>query len=325
MKKYLLLLIALIPVILWGQTQTQPQAPAQPPKSWVFTGITGLNLNQAHFTNWTAGGTNSVAFSAMGKFTANHTKNKFTWNNNLNLMYGMNKNEHETMKKNEDLIELISVLGHDITKKWAFVFYINFRSQFAKGYDPANNTIVISKFMSPGYLTLSPGFRYKPNDWSYILISPITAKMTFVLDQNLADEGSFGVKPAERDSNGMIIKHGEKVLFYLGPFVEAYMKKEIAKGLTFESRLNIMYTFLNRRHLKAYDADVSWENFLNYSIAKYFSVSLFVQFLYLPGQPAIKFENVNGVSVPNAVYSKDLQIKETLGIGITYKFPEEKK
>jgi hypothetical protein len=307
----------LIPALIHGQEQ--------PPKSWLWTGITGINLNQASFSNWTAGGVNSVAFSAMGKFSANHKKDKFTWNNNLNLLYGMVKNQGETLKKSDDIIELISVLGTDISKKWAFTGYVSFRSQFADGYDKDNDSIIISKFMSPGYLTLSPGFRYKPNDWFYIMLSPATAKFTFVMDQTLADQGSFGVKPAEKDTNGVIIKNGENVLIYFGPFLEAYIKKEVAKGLTYESRLNILYTLLNRDNLRSWDADLSWENFLNYSLAKYLSISVFLQFVYLPGQPAIKFENFDGHMVPTAVPNRHIQIKETLGIGITYTFPAPKK
>lgn len=319
MKKKLLFLIVMIPVLVWSQEQ--------PSKYWVLNSITGLNLNQASFNNWTAGGVNSVAFSGLAKSSANYKMDKLTWNSNLNLMYGMVKNQGETLKKGEDIIELISVLGTDITKTWAFTGYISFRSQFAEGYDKDNDTIRISKFMAPGYLTLSPGFRYKPNDWFYIILSPVTAKFTFVMDQTLADQGSFGVTPAEYDSidGGRVkVKDGENVLIYLGPFIEAYIKKEVSKGLTYESRLNIMYTFLNRDNLQPFDADMSWENFLNYSIAKYFSLSVFLHFVYLPGQPTIKFDNVDGVAVPKAVPNRHIQVKETLGIGIIYTFPAPK-
>src|SRR5665647_32698 len=112
MKKKLLFLIVMIPVLVWSQEQ--------PSKYWVLNSITGLNLNQASFNNWTAGGVNSVAFSGLAKSSANYKMDKLTWNSNLNLMYGMVKNQGETLKKGEDIIELISVLGTDITKTWAF-------------------------------------------------------------------------------------------------------------------------------------------------------------------------------------------------------------
>jgi len=313
MKRSLLTLMIMVPILMWGQDPT--------PKSWEFSGITGINLNQASFSNWTAGGVNSVAFSALGKYSANHKKEKFSWNNNLNLMYGMIKNENESLKKNEDLIELISVAGYDFAPKWSATGYVSFRTQFANGFDKDYDTVKISEFLAPGYLTISPSVRFAPSENFYLLLSPVTAKFTFVMDQDLADLGSFGVTPAEYDTSGMKTKDGEQVLLYLGPFFEAYFKKEVAKNLVYESRLNMLYTFLNRDNLEAYDMDASWENFINYSIAKYFSVSLFLHFVYLPGQPIIKFETHNGVTVPEAAPNRHIQIKETLGIGITYTFP----
>lgn len=321
MKKNLLLLLFIIPGMLMAQDSI-------PPKNWKWTGLTGINLNQAAFSNWTAGGINSVAFSALGKFTGDYTKNKVTWNNNLNLMYGLVKNENESLKKNQDLIELISVLGWNISKKWALTAYMSFRTQFAPGYDVNYDTIMVSDFMAPGYLTLSPSVRFTPNDWSYILMSPVTAKFTFVLDQTLANQGSFGVTPAVYDSvNGqwVMVEQGANILVYCGPFLEAYMKKDIAKNLNFESRLNVMYTFLNRQNLNPWDMDVSWENFINYKIAKYFTASVLLHFVYYPGQPIIKFETQpDGIVVPKAEPNKHIQIKETLGIGITYSFPNTK-
>jgi hypothetical protein len=106
--------------------------------------------------------------------------------------------------------------------------------------------------------------------------------------------------------------------------MEAYLKKEVAKNLTYESRLNLLYTFLNRDNLEPYDVDMSWENFLNYKIAKYFSVSLFLHFVYYPGQPVIKFDNYQGAVRIEAIPNRHIQIKETLGIGITYSFPNSK-
>ena len=322
MKKSLLVLIMMIPVMVWSQDQ------ATETKPWAVTGITSLTLNQASFSYWTAGGINSVAFSALGKYSANYKKNKFTWNNNLNLMYGMIKNQNESMKKSEDLIELISVAGADLSSKWAVTGYLSFKTQFAYGFDKDNDTIKISEFMAPGYLTLSPSVRFKPNDHFYILLSPATAKFTFVADQLLADKGSFGVTPAEYDTvegSYVKVKDGENVLVYLGPFMEIYFKKELVKNFTYETRFNALYTLLNRDNLEAYDADLSWENYLNYQIAKYFSVNLLLHFVYLPGQPAIKFDNYEGAVRVKAIPNRHIQIKETIGIGISYTFPTEKK
>jgi hypothetical protein len=185
--------------------------------------------------------------------------------------------------------------------------------------------------MAPGYLTVSPSVRFKPNDNFYILLSPVTAKFTFVMDQQLADKGSFGVEAAKYDSIGgdyVKVEDGKQMLLYLGPFLEAYFKKDVAKNLTYETRFNVLYTLLNRDvagvELEPYDADVSWENYLNYKIAKYFSINMLLHFVYLPGQPAIKFDNYEGAVRVKAIPNRHIQIRETIGIGISYTFPNEK-
>lgn len=298
MKNNLIILFLIIPFLGWSQEDPEP-------KSWEYTGITGLNLNQASFSNWTAGGVNSVAFSALGKFTANHKKDKFSWNNNLNLLYGMVKNEGEDLRKNEDILELITVPGYDLSKHWSLTGYVSFKTQFSNTYDVGDDPPLISTFLAPAYLTISPSLRYAPVEWFYLLLSPATAKFTFVMDQELADKGSFGVIPAEYDENEVKVKDGENTLIYLGPFAEAYFKKELAKGFTFESRLNVLYTLINRDNLESTDVDFNWENFLNYQFARYFSISGFVHFAYLPAQ------------------SRQLQVKQTFGIGLSYSFPAE--
>ena len=308
MKKLIVALIILLPAMAWSQVDT----------TWRFEGNTGLKFDQASFSNWTAGGINSYAFSAFAKLYANHKKDKFSWNNNLNLMFGMNQNKGESMKKNEDVIDLTTILGYDISKYWAFTGNINFKTQFANGYDTDNDSIKISAFMAPAYLTVSPSFRYQPVEWFSLYLSPATAKLTMVLDTTLANLGAFGVKAAEYDTLGNKISNSEKTLFYLGPYVEAYLKKDIAKNLNLESKLKILYTFINRNDLKGYDADISWENYLNYQFAKFFSLSFFLNLAYYPSQPILKYDESAMMLVPEP--NRKVQVKETLGIGITYNF-----
>ena len=53
--------------------------------SWKINGFASLNLNQVSFTNWAAGGDNSVAFSALGKLIANYRKGKHAWENRADM------------------------------------------------------------------------------------------------------------------------------------------------------------------------------------------------------------------------------------------------
>ena len=68
--------------------------------------------------------------------------------------------------------------------------------------------------MAPGYSFVGAGTSYITKDQKLnIYISPITQKTTFVLDEDLANKGSFGVQKAVLDANGNIIEEGEKVFW----------------------------------------------------------------------------------------------------------------
>ena len=50
--------------------------------------------------------------------------------------------------------------------------------------------------MAPGYLLFAAGYDFKKGDWLSLFFAPVTGKMTFVLDETLANAGAFGVEPA---------------------------------------------------------------------------------------------------------------------------------
>ena len=70
----------------------------------------GLNVNQASFsTNWKAGGVNSIGFTALLNYKANYKKNKTTWDNEIDLLYGMVNNQGQGYRKTLDRILLLIV------------------------------------------------------------------------------------------------------------------------------------------------------------------------------------------------------------------------
>ena len=147
----------------------------------------GLNINQASFSsNWTGGGVNSMAFSTYLIGRANYAKGDWSWDNTLDFMYGIVKNEGEDGRKSNDRIYLDSKVGHKISDKWNVYFAVNFLSQFAPGYDfDTEPKTLISKWANPAYLTTGIGFEYKPNNEFSLRLSPFAPRFTFVTDTNL--------------------------------------------------------------------------------------------------------------------------------------------
>lgn len=123
-------------------------------------------LNQASFSgNWTGGGVNSVAFSAGLIGRANYAKGNWSWDNTLDLLYGVVKNQGQDERKSNDRIFLDSKVGLKASEKWNYFFSGNFLSQFAPGYTFTDtDRTLISKFANPAFLTFALGMEYKPNE-----------------------------------------------------------------------------------------------------------------------------------------------------------------
>ncbi|GAB2486435.1 DUF3078 domain-containing protein [Algoriphagus taiwanensis] len=168
---------------------------------WLKEIAGGLNLNQASFSgNWKGGGVNSIAFNVYLLGRANYAKDKWTWDNTLDLLYGVVKNDGEDGRKANDRIYIDSKVGYKIAPKWNIYFGLNFLSQFAPGYDfNTEPRTLISKWANPAYLTTGIGAEYKPNDEFVLRLSPFAPRFTFVTDTNLylAVPENYGVEIGE--------------------------------------------------------------------------------------------------------------------------------
>ena len=157
-----------------------------------------INFNQAAFTNnWTGGGTSNVALNTNFDFKAEYNKSPLDYTTEVNLIYGTSKVKGEGFRKTNDRVFYDNKVATQLSKTWLFFGSLTFESQFADGYtyqDPLP-PLLISKFMSPGYLTESAGLEYKPNKWFDLRLGAATARQTFVLDttiyKNQAD--NYGV------------------------------------------------------------------------------------------------------------------------------------
>lgn len=259
----------------------------------------GLNINQAAFSgNWKGGGVNSLAFSGYFLARANYTKEKITWDNTLDLMYGVVKNANEDGRKSNDRIYLDSKVGYKIGKKWNAYFATNFLSQFAPGYDfNEEPKALISKWMNPGFLTTGLGFEYKPNSEFSLRLSPFSPRLTFVTDTTIYRqvEGNYGVEI------------GEKVRSeWLAWNVQADWNKKLSENLGLTIRYSM---FANLQTLAFNSIDHRLDFGLVAKISKAVNVSL------------------TSLTIYDIDQDKKIQFSQGLALGIAFKrgnFPEKK-
>jgi len=279
------------------------QDPALPDTLWKFSGITSLNLSQLSLTNWAAGGDNSLSGNVLINLSANYAKDKTSWENKLVLGYGLIKQGEDPTRKSDDQIDFASKMGIKAGDKWYYTALLGFRSQFAPGYDRPGDAdrTKISNFMAPGYLNISLGMDYKPSDAFSLLLSPVTGKFTFVLDDDLSAAGSFGLDPGQKS-------RGE-----LGGYVKMAFKKEVLKNVTLDTNIDLFSNYLDHPQY----IDVNWNLLLNFKVNEYLSASLLTQLIY---DYDIKFgEDTTGDGEFDTFHDR-VQFKELFGLGLTYTF-----
>jgi hypothetical protein len=327
MNKQLLLSILAASSFLGASAQIDPTAakaaleeaaPADTAgKIWTTGGVVQVNLNQVSLTNWAAGGFSSVSGVAMFNGYANRRKGRHSWDNNLALAYGIIDQEGSDVIKTDDRIELNSRYGYDLrdSSAWAVSGLLQFRTQFAEGFDTENPDLVISDLMAPAYLLIGVGATYKPNDDFSVFISPAMSKITFVLDQDLADFGAFGVDAAEFNDLGEKIADGANSRFELGGFVALQYKKELMENITFITRADFFSNYLDNPQ----NIDVSWETMTNFKINDWFAATLSTLLLYDDDVDLIR-DLKDDADTPQGVFiGPGTQFKQTLGLGLTFK------
>ncbi len=277
---------------------------------WSTGGVAGLNFTQTSFSNWAAGGENSVSGTAYTSLYANYAKKKTTWDNSLDLAYGLLKQGGDDWVKNDDRIQFISKYGQYARKHWYYSGILDFRTQFAPGYNLPNDSIRISNFLAPAYLVAAIGMDYKPNKDLAILIAPVTGKMTIVNDEELANAGAFGVEGATYAEDGTtILTEGSRIRNEFGGFVKVIYKKELKKDVVFQTSLDLFSNYIENPQ----NIDVNWETLLTMKITRFISVNLSTHLIY-DDDIKILIDEETGQSGPR------LQFKQVLGIGLAYQF-----
>jgi hypothetical protein len=142
----------------------------------------------------------------------------------------------------------------------------------------------ISGFLAPGYLATSLGVQYIEGGFQ-LMVSPLTSKMTMVLDDSLSSAGAFGVYP------------GKKLRTEIGAGLAMEWKTKVMKNVQFTTRGNLFMNYETPDLI-----DVNWETLLIFKVNKYITTSFGTQLIYdhdviIEGQRRIQFKQVLNLNV----------------------------
>lgn len=292
MIRFVFIIIALtLPTFVMAQEEVPDEGP------WKKKGMATLSFSQVSLTNWAGGGESSYAINGLSAFNLNYAQDKTSWDNLIDIGYGIQKVGEKSPGKTDDHLEVLSKYGYKTSDNWFLSGMINMKTQFTKGYQVTDaGNVLISDFMSPGYILLAIGMEYKPSDAFYFSASPIAGKVTIVMNDSLSSVGSFGVDAGKtsRSEFGGTIKIG--------------VNKEILKNVNLSSTLDLFSNYINSPQ----NIDIGWKTMINMKINELLSATISTHLLY---DDDISYTNPEGVKGGPRV-----QFKEILGIGFSVKF-----
>lgn len=279
MKKIITLLVILFAITIQAQEKKET-----PKSTWKKNGNISFLVNQSSFSNWVAGGDNTVSGNLGINYDFNYTKGSLTWDNKLILAYGLNNVKGNGTRKTDDRFEFNSLVGKKAKGNWSYSFFLNFKTQFTNGYDYKQiPKVKTSAFLAPGYLSFGPGMLWKKSDNFKINLAPITSKITMVSDEF---SGKYGTDL------------GDNTRYEFGFNASLNHKTTLMENVTMENIFNIYSNYLDTPQ----NIDIDYQLSFVMQINKYLSTNL----------------NFHTIVDDNA--SSKVQFKEVFGLGVNYIF-----
>ena len=266
----------------------------QKPRFWTYKADGFLQFMQNYVSgNWYKGGESN--YSMLGALTveANYdNKNKWKWDNKLELKLGFLRSRTDSLhklKSNEDLIRLTSKVGLQASHRWYYTLQLQAYTQFTPGYK-SNDPKVYSDFFSPFNLNLGLGMDYKVESKNKRLtgtvnFSPVAINYRYVGRLDLST--SYG------------LDEGKHSMVEFGPNMTADIVWKFNDVVMWKSRFFAFTTFKR--------AEIEWENTFELRVSKYITANLFL------------FPRFDDTST----YDDDLgywQFKEFSSLGFAYTF-----
>lgn len=285
-------------------------ASAQEKKSssgkWKAGGTISVFGGQTGSRNW-AGGVEKFAFSFNGTLNlyANTAWRKTTWENNMDIAYGMMNAHSAGVRKNDDKLDFYSIINYG-KKKFGIAAIANLRTQITNGYDYSETPKRrISGFFAPAYITGGVGLNYKPAKnfnavvgWGARFVAVTNAPYSFNYQGGIKPDGSterslaemYGVEPARQ------------VRFETGLMLSARFQKEILKNVTYRTRLDLNHDVIE----DPFEIDVYWTNYITMKVNNWLNV---VYNFDLLQDNDVRMFGTNGMSPA-------VQMKSVFGVGL---------
>ena len=273
-KTYLIILLAALSLYAQEKDSTFYK--------WTPSLITGVNISQISFKDWSQGGENAITWTLTGDFQLIYKTEDWRFKNQLKAAYGRTKLGSAIYKTNANEIYLEDVVSRRIG--WAVNPFISntVRTQIAKGYNYDTDPVQeIADLFDPGYITQSIGFTYDQSGM-------ITSRIGLAFQEVITNKYTHYTDDPETPEI-------ETFKFETGIESVTDTKIVVAENVEWQSKLRLFSRF------ETLDVwDVRWDNTVIASVNSWLKVNFAFLLVYEKAQ------------------SLKTQMKQALQIGIVY-------
>lgn len=277
MRRFLLLSFTFIIVLATSAQKYKKEKKERPATAWNPGGMFMLMGGQSGTKNWAPTGTEKLAVSTIANLSLwlNKKWGKNSFDNTIDLAYGLIYTKSHKSTKIEDKIDLYSKYGYNIKGITSLGFVTALRTQFTNGYDnTATPKKRISGFFAPAYLTFSPGVQMQTKDpWFSVHVGP-AVRWVIVTNAPYSLVNQGGIDPEGNTERTLANLYGvdpaKQVRFEIGAYVSALIKKEIMKNVLLRSRVDL---HSDGRRSEPFELDVYWTNMISMSVNKWLKVN----------------------------------------------------
>lgn len=256
-------------------------------RHWTYYSDVTLSFGQGFISsNWASGGENSLSILSDLKYFINYKKRTTTWENSFRYRLGALKSGSEELSKNEDKLEIQSKIGVKAFRHWNYATQFDMNTVLFNSYNASDRETVIANFLSPGNFTLSLGLDYKPKDNISLYLSPIAGQWVYLRDTTKVDPTRYG------------IEKGKKLKSDAGAKIELKNKHTLFSFLNIDNHLMLFSSYYEQPEKLTLD----WRLTLNFRINYFMQTTIYTNAVY------------------NQNDSKKIQFKETLNLGVHFRF-----
>jgi len=279
-------------------------------EGWTRSGAIGADFIQLLLINPSvSAGQNKLGLTGIGSLGATYKKGRLIWDNGVNETFGiqrLGRGDNIRAQKSIDELRAFTSAGYQVKEgsKWYYMFDGRLRTQLTPTYVGSFLNIkqaegesdslfsvrkkadLLSKFFAPANITLSPGVSYIPNQNFDFFLSPLSANIILVMNDDIAKKpgGDFaqtttrGLYGTDWKLNNDGTISYSKTKFQLGATARArYKNKFLNDKLSYTSQLTLFTNYLDQPFILT---DVEWLNDFGYTLFKGLQLGLTLNVMY---------------------------------------------